>query len=133
MTRISMASLLADGTVTVTSPAKPPPKRMTKRRPPTDKTVILAKQHRELARLDALHNTLAEKAGTLIDEVATMKDVSEAAGALERLGRITDRLIALERQAHGLDRPMASQDAEFATLLKKAWERAYGTSPPDLA
>lgn len=122
-----MAQLLADGAVTITLPKKP---KRPSPKPPT-KDVILAKQRRELARLDALHTTLAEKVAALIEDVATLKDVSEAAGALDRLGRITDRLIALERQAHGLDRPATGLDSDFAALLKKAWERAYGTTPPD--
>lgn len=132
----SMAKLLAEGAVTIAvpppAPVRAPAKRAAPGRAPKSREVILAKQRRELARLDALHSTLAEKAASLIEDVSTLKDISEAAGALDRLGRITDRLIALERQAHGLDRPASAHESEFATLLKKAWERAYGTPPPDL-
>lgn len=105
------------------APKRPPAKRVPKDR-------ILEKQQRELARLDALHTILAERVAVLIEDVVSLKDVSEAASALDRLGRITDRLIALERQAHGLDRPATGLDADFANLLRKAWERAYGTPPP---
>ena len=131
MTPKPMAELLASGAVSVSEPAPVPkaPRPFPKKKPTKDH--ILDKQRRELTRLDALHNTLAERVAALIEDVTTLKDVSEAAGALDRLGRITDRLIALERQAHGLDRPTSTFDADFANLLRKAWERAYGTTPPD--
>lgn len=102
--------------------SKPPP-------PPQD--AFNRRQRREVSRLRSLHDTLAERVAVLIQDVNSLKEISEAAVALDRLGRITDRVVDLERQMLGLDSPTQVLGDDFARLLKNAWERAYGTPPPE--
>ena len=105
---------------------EPPP---TKPRRGDKSASVLRRHKREIARLVAHHDQLADRVGSLIADVATLKEVADATAALERLGRITERLIAMERDALGLDRPGDSLGADFAELLTKAWERMHGTPP----
>jgi len=97
----------------------------------TVKDAFNRRQRREVSRLRTLHDTLAERVSTLIQDVDSLKEVSEAAAALDRLGRITDRVVGLERQILGLDTVTDTLGDDFARLLKNAWERAYGTPPPE--
>ena len=99
------------------------------KQPPSPKEVFNRRQRREVTRLRGLHDTLAERVSALIQDVDSLKEISEAAAALDRLGRITDRLVGLERQILGLDGPGDGLGDDFARLLKNAWERAYGTPP----
>ena len=99
--------------------------------PPSPKDSFNRRQRREIVRLRTLHDTLAERAAVLIRDVDSLKEISEAAAALDRLGRITDRLVLMERQILGLDLPPDSLGDDFARLLKNAWERAYGTPPAE--
>lgn len=99
--------------------------------PPSPKEVFNRRQRKEVTRLRSLHDTLAERVTVLIQDVDSLKEISEAAAALDRLGRITDRLVGLERQILGLDAPGDVLGDDFARLLKSAWERAYGTPPPE--
>ena len=123
MTRLSRH--LLDGTITIrptapkTRPAATPVERFNRR------------QRREVSRLRRLHDTLSERVAVLVQSVDSLKEISEAAAALDRLGRITDRLVEMERHMLGLDAPAALLGDDFARLLKNAWERAYGTTPPD--
>jgi hypothetical protein len=89
------------------------------------------RQRRELTRLRGLHDSLSERVALLIQSVESLKEISEAAAALDRLGRITDRLVLMERQVLGLDKPADSLGDDFARLLKTAWERAYGAPPTE--
>lgn len=114
---------LATGRIVVRD-ARPKPKPA-----PSPKQAFDRRQRREVGRLRSLHDCLAEKASSLIGAVDLLKEISEAAAALDRLGRITDRLVGLERQILGLDTPPDTLGDDFARLLKNAWERAYGTPP----
>jgi len=97
--------------------------------PPTSKESFNRRQRRELTRLRVLHDCLSERATVLIEKVDSLKEISEAATALDRLGRITDRLVAMERDVLGLNQPADTLGDDFARLLKTAWERAYGAPP----
>ena len=99
--------------------------------PPTPQDAFNRRQRREVSRLRGLHDTLAERVAALIQDVGSLKEISEAAAALDRLGRITDRVVELERQLLGLDSAPQALGDDFARLLKNAWERAYGTPPPE--
>jgi len=82
-----------------------------------------AKHRRDIARLSRLREGLAAKAARLVEAAESVRELADAAAAVERLGRITERLIALERQAHGLEAEGAN-GADFAETLRKARERA---------
>ena len=99
--------------------------------PASAKDVVDRRQRREVNRLRRLHDTLADRVATLVQDVDSLKEISEAAAALDRLGRITDRLALMERQLLGLDSPDQTLGDDFARLLKNAWERAYGPTPPE--
>ena len=101
------------------------------RPPPSPSASWQRRQRRELTRLRRLHDTLAERTSGLIQDVTTLKDVTEAANALERLGRITDRVTELERQVLGVTNGADPLGDDFARLLKNAWERAYGPPPTE--
>ena len=121
-----LTAWLMDGSVSIREIETEPP-----RPPPSPAAGWQRRQRRELTRLRRLHDTLAERTSGLIQDVTTLKDVTEAANALERLGRITDRVSALERQVLGVaDGPDPLGD-DFARLLKNAWERAYGPPPTE--
>ncbi len=91
-----------------------------------DSTTILAKHRSDIARLQRLHNELIGKVRALVEGVGTLRELADAAAALERLGRITDRLITLERQVFHLDSIADGGRADFADTLKKAWDRVDG-------
>lgn len=64
---------------------------------------IVLRHRRDIAKLDALRNRLAEKAEAIIEKVADLKDLGDAVSAVEGLGRTQAKLIPLERQAFSLD------------------------------
>lgn len=64
---------------------------------------IVLRHRRDIAKLDALRTKLAEKAETLLDGVANIGDLGDAAQAIESLSRTMGRLVPLERQAFNLD------------------------------
>lgn len=68
------------------------------------RVVELVRQHRRgLAGDNARISRLAEKLGTLMDGVETLKDLETAQGIAESIARTRSKLIPLERQAFGLN------------------------------
>ncbi|MDA8230456.1 MAG: hypothetical protein M0006_03870 [Magnetospirillum sp.] len=94
---------------------------------PDQADAVLRKQRRDIARLNAMQSALAEKSKALIDNVSNLRELADAAAALERLGRIAERLIPLERQAFHLDEAAEAGSPGLAELLKRARERLDGT------
>ncbi len=79
------------------------------------------RRERDIKRLSRLRDTLSIKARTLVETAQSVREIADAASAVERLGRITARLMDLERR----NEPPAPQggDTALAHLLKKARDR----------
>jgi transposase-like protein len=77
---------------------------------------IVLRHRRDIAKLDALRNRLAEKAEALIEGVSDLKGLGDAVAAVEGLGRTQAKLIPLERQAFSLD---AAGDASAGSVGTK--------------
>ena len=91
----------------------------------SDPEAIRGKHRRAVLRLNRLHDDLADKAVGLVEAAASVRELADAAAAIERLGRIAERLIALERQVFGLDDTTAAEISDdLAEALRKARERA---------
>lgn len=82
---------------------------------------VVFRHRRDIAKLDALKTRLAEKAETLIEKVADLKDLGDAVAAVEGLGRTQAKLIPLERQAFSLDasKPDSNQIEVKASVTVK--------------
>ena len=90
-----------------------------------DPEAIRGKHRRAVLRLNRLHDNLADKAAGLVEAAGSVRELADAAAAIERLGRIAERLIALERQVFGLDDVAAAEIGDgLAETLRKARERA---------
>lgn len=64
---------------------------------------VVLRHRRDISTLDALKSKLVEKAATLLDGVASLDALGDAASAIESLSRTVGRLIPLERQAFNLN------------------------------
>ena len=84
---------------------------------------IVLRHRRDIAKLDALRTKLAEKAETLLDTVASIDALGNAAQAVESLGRTMARLVPLERQAFNLDAQPEGGGAD--TLSKEQRDAAF--------
>ncbi len=92
-----------------------------------DPVAIVRKHQRAVGRLNRLHDDLADKAAPLVEGAASVRELADAAAAIERLGRIAERLITLERQVFGLDDISPAGDDGLAESLRKARQRADTT------
>ena len=94
--------------------------------PPT----MLLKQRKAVTRLNRLHDKLADKARIMVDDATSLKELADASAAVERLTRITEKVISLERLVFGMDTASETATAGLAEALRRARERCEAF-PPD--
>jgi len=99
---------------------------------PDGRQSMLDRHRRDIGRLNALQEELAQKARAMVEAAGTLRELADAAAAIERLGRITDRLITLERQACDVGAP-GKPGSGIAEALKKARRRAQAADAPPTA
>jgi len=101
---------------------------------------VVMSHRRDITRLSELRTTLADRlasylSGDTLDGPA-LGEKESPAELLERLSRVTARIIPLERQAYGLDAPEAVDPRTAPTVptmeelraRKLEWARAHGGS-----